>query len=601
MARRVRRRLAAVLAADLAGYGRLMNLDEAGTARRLGEHFAVLQPLVDRHGGRIVKTMGDGLLVEFPSAVASVECGIAVQRLMARRNARLAVDERMAFRIGIHLTEVMIQGDDILGDGVNLAARLEALARPGGICLSRAAWEQVKGRVDLEFADLGEQLLKNVAEPVHVFAIEPEQSPAAPPAASAVASSSASASASPAPPLPERPSIVVLPFANLSDDADQAFFADGVTDDLTTALSRLRWLFVISRNSAYASLARGVGPRGVSLRGVARQLGVRYVLEGSVRRAGHRIRITGQLVEAETGHTIWTEKYDRQLDDIFALQDEIAANIVASIEPQLLEREGHRAAARPPDSIDVWGLVVRAIVLVNRFGRADNEEARRLLERAIALDPAYGRAHAVLSWALWWATLYYYVPEREAGYAESHRRAQEALRLDRNEPWARLTAGLNLSTAGQHERALAELAAAVALNPSFSLARAIHGWALVRAGRSDEAIAETATALRMSPLDSFAGLYTTCHGLALLAAHRFEEALPHLRASVAADAEFAGHYNTLISCCGHLGLADEAAEWIGRRNRVGPPLRAGVLRRNLEPFAHRDVFVAGLLKAGVPE
>lgn len=595
MARRVRRRLAAVLAADLAGYSRLMSLDEAGTARRLGEHFAVLHPLVGRHGGRIVKTMGDGLLAEFPSAVASVECAIALQRLMARRNARISVDERMAFRIGIHLTEVMVQGDDILGEGVNLASRLEALARPGGICLSRAAWEQVKGRVDLDFADLGEHLLKNVPEPVHVFSVDPGQLPTASPAPSLVPSSTSPSPPS-APPLPERPSIVVLPFANLSDDPDQAFFADGVTDDLTTALSRLRWLFVISRNSAYASRARGVG-----LRGVARQLGVRYVLEGSVRRAGHRIRITGQLVEAETGHNIWTEKYDRQLDDIFALQDEIAAHIVASIEPQLLEREGDRAAARPPDSIDVWGLVVRAIVLVNRFGRSENEEARRLLERAIALDPAYGRAHAVLSWALWWATLYYYVPDREASYAASHRHAQEALRLDRNEPWAWLTAGLNLSTAGQHERALAELAAAVALNPSFSLARAIHGWALVRAGRHDEAIAETATALRMSPLDSFAGLYTTCHGLALLAAHRFEEALPHLRASVAADAEFAGHYNTLISCCGHLGLADEAAEWIDRRNRVGPPLRTGVLRRNLEAFAHRDVFVEGLLKAGVPE
>ena len=591
MARRVRRRLAAILAADVAGYSRLMSLDEAGTARRLREHFAALQPLVGRHGGRIVKTMGDGLLAEFPSAVAAVECAIALQRLMARRNARIDADERMDFRIGIHLAEVVVAGDDILGEGVNLAARLEGLARPGAICLSRVAWEQVRGRLDLGFADLGEQRLKNIPEPVQVFSLEPVPSPAAP------SPSSCSPSPSPPPPpLPDQPSIVVLPFANLSDDPDQAFFADGVTEDLTTALSRLRWLFVIARNSAYASRARSA-----DLRGIARELGVRYALEGSVRRAGQRIRITGQLIEAGTGHHIWAEKYDRQLDDIFALQDEITANIVASIEPHLLEREGDRAAARPPDSIDVWGLVVRAIDLVNRFGRAENEEARRLLERAIALDPAYARAHAVLSWALWWATLYYYIPDREAGYAASHRHAQEAVRLDRNEPWARLTAGLNLSTAAQHERALAELDAALALNPSFALARAIHGWALVRAGRYDAAIAETAAALRMSPLDTFAGLYTTSHGLALLAARRFDEALPHLRASVAADAEFAGHYNTLISCCGHLGLKDEAAEWIARRNRVGPPLRASVLRHNLQGFAHRDVFIEGLLKAGVPE
>ncbi|MFZ5780883.1 MAG: tetratricopeptide repeat protein [Pseudomonadota bacterium] len=595
MPRRTRRRLAAVLAADVAGYSRLMSLDEGGTARRLGEHFAVLQPLAERHRGRVVKTMGDGLLVEFPSAVAAMEYAMAFQRLMARRNARTDPDHAMAFRIGIHLADVLIAGDDILGEGVNLAARLQELARPGGICLSRTAWEQVRGRVDLAFDDLGEQRLKNIPEPVHVFgaALPPSQGEGAPPRSPLPAASPSL----PTPlPLPDRPSIVVMPFANLSDEPDQAFFADGITEDLTTALSRLRWLFVIARNSAYASHARGV-----DLRSVARDLGVRYVLEGSVRRAGKRLRVTGQLVEAETGHHIWGEKYDRQLDDIFALQDEITANIVASIEPHLLEREGGRVASRPPENIDVWGLVVRAIALVNRFGRAENVEARQLLERAISLDPAYSRAHAVLSWALWWATLYYYIPDREAGYLTSHRHAQEAVRLDSNEPWARLTAGLNLSTAGQHERALAELAAALALNPSFALAHAIHGWALVRAGRYEEAITETAAALRMSPLDTFAGLYTTSHGLALLAARRFEEALPHLRASVAADAEFAGHYNTLISCCGHLGLQEEAAEWIARRNRVGPPLRAAVLRRNLRNFAHGDIFVEGLLKAGVPE
>jgi adenylate cyclase len=590
MARRVRRRLAAVLAADVAGYSRLMGIDEAGTARRLREHFSALQPVVASHDGRIVKIMGDGLLVEFPSAVAAVECALALQRLMTRRNGRVAADQRMELRIGIHLAEVVIADDDILGEGVNIAARLESLARPGGICVSAAAWEHVRGRLPVTVAELGPQRLKNIAEPIRVLAVEP------PPGAARASSSPASPRPASPPPLPDRPSIVVLPFANLSDDPEQAFFADGVTEDLTTALSRLRWLFVIARNSAYA-YKRG----GVDVRTIASELGIRYVLEGSVRRIGPRIRITGQLIDAESGGHIWAEKYDRQLDDIFAVQDEITGNIVASIEPHLWEREGYRAAAKPPDSIDVWGLVVRAIDLINRFGRVENEEARELLERAIVLDPAYARAHAVLSWALWWATLYHYVPDREMGYAASNRHAQEAVRLDRNEPWARLTAGLNLSTAAQHERALAELAAALALNPSFALARAFHGWALVRAGRYDEAITETATALRMSPLDSFAGLYTTSHGLALLAARRFEEALPHLRASVAADAEFAGHYNTLISCCGHLGLRDEAAEWIVRRNRVGPPLRAGVVRENLRDFAHRDVFVEGLLKAGVPE
>jgi adenylate cyclase len=396
--------------------------------------------------------------------------------------------------------------------------------------------------------------------------------------------------------MPDEPSIVVLPFANLSDDPEHAYFAYGVTEDLTTALSRLRWLFVIARNSAFA-----YKDRAVDVRTIARELGVRYALEGSVRMVGQSIRITGQLIDAEKGSHIWAEKYDRQLHDIFAVQDEIVGNIVASIEPQLYAREGYRAAAKPPEGVDVWGLVVRAIDLVNRFGHKENEDAQRLLRRALALDPRYARAHAILSWAVWWATLYYYIPDRSQGYGESARHAQEALRLDRNEPWARLTVGLNLSTSGQHQRAMAEHEAALALNPSFALARTTYGWALLRAGRFDEAIAETAKALRMSPLDSFSGLYTTIHGLALLAARRFAEALPHLRASVAADAEFAGHYNALISCCGHLSLLEEAAEFIARRNKVGPPLRVSVLRHNLRNFAHCDVFAEGLIKAGVPE
>ena len=516
--------------------------------------------------------------------MAAVECAIKVQKLMARRNARWPAEERMIYRIGINLGEVLVEGDDILGDGVNVAARLEGIAPVGGICLSRSAYDQVKGKIDAQFADMGEQRLKNIAEPVQVFRIDVDL---------------AAAAAAPAPrtlPLPDKPSIVVLPFTNLSDDPEHAYFADGVTEDLTTALSRLRWLFVIARNSAFV-----YKEKTVDVRTIARDLGVRYALEGSVRTAGQRIRITGQLIDAEKGKHIWAEKYDRQLHDIFAVQDEITENIVAAIEPHLYAQEGYRAAGQPPESVDVWGLVVRAIDLINRFGRKENEEAQRLLRRAIEIDPHYARAHATLSWAIWWATLYYYIQDRAEGYGQSAGHAQEALRLDQNEPWARMTVGLNLSTSGQHQRALAEFQAALNLNPSFALARTTYGWALLRAGRFDEAIAETAKALRMSPMDSFAGLYTTIHGLALLAARRFAEALPHLRASVAADAEFAGHYNALISCCGHLGLIDEAAEFTARRNKVGPPLRVSVLRHNLRDFAHCEVFAEGLIKAGIPE
>ena len=601
---RVQRRLAAILAADVSGYSRLMGMDEQGTARRMREHLAALRPVVERQGGRIVNVAGDGVLAEFPSVVGAVDCAVEIQRLMERRNARVPAGQRMLFRIGINLGEILVEGDDIQGDGINIAVRLEGIAEPGGICLSRAAHDQARGRVGVSFTDLGERALKNIARPVQVYAVAPA-APAAAPGAAATARPGRGSGLAAAPgvaalplplPLPDGPSIVVLPFDNLSDDPEHAFFADGVAEDLTTALSRLRWLFVIARNSAFVYKGHSV-----DVRAIARELGVRYALEGSVRTAGRRMRITAQLIDAEQGGHIWAEKYDRLLDDIFAVQDEITGNIVASIEPQLYAREGYRAAAKPPESVDVWGLVVRAIELVNRFGRKENEQALSLLRRALELDPGYARAHAILAWALWWATLYHYIPDRVTGYAESAQHAREALRLDTNEPWARMMVGLTLSTAGEHDRAIAEHEAALALNPHFALARTTYGWALLRAGRFDEAIAETAKAMRMSPLDTFSGLYTTVHGLALLGARRFAEALPHLRASVAADAEFAGHYNALISCCGHLGLREEAAVWLARRNAVGPPLRVATLRQNLRAFAHAEVFAEGLIKAGVEE
>lgn len=392
------------------------------------------------------------------------------------------------------------------------------------------------------------------------------------------------------------PSIAVLPFTTMSAEPDRGFIADGLVEDITTALSRLRWLFVIARNSAFT-----YRDRAVDVRQVARELGVRYVLEGSVRTAGARIRVTGQLVDAETGKHIWAEKYDRAVDDIFAVQDEITANVVAAIEPHLYAEEGLRAAAAPPESVDAWGLVVRALGLINRVGRAQNEEARALLAQAIALSPGYARAHAVLGWAVWWASLCYWWPDTAEGYRQAARHAEDAVARDPHEPWARMTLGLSLSNARQHGRALAELRAALEINPNFALGHTALGWALIRAGETEAALAETARALRMSPLDSHAGIYTTIHGLALIAAGRFAEALPHLRASVAAFTEYAGHYNALISACGHLGLMEEAEAFIAARNRVGPPLRLSVLRANLAGFAHAPVFIAGLAKAGVPE
>ncbi|HEV7256578.1 MAG TPA: adenylate/guanylate cyclase domain-containing protein [Bosea sp. (in: a-proteobacteria)] len=580
----VPRRLAAILAADVVSYTRLMEADEQGTLARLKSlHRDVLQPEAGRHGGRIFKTIGDGVLIEFASAVDAVRGAIEIQRSLALPGEGIAAKQRLALRIGISLGDVIVEGDDLYGNGVNVAVRMQTLAAPGGICISGNVHEHLGNALDIAFDDLGEQAVKNLDRPIRCYRVSDA---ALKPGDRIVA----------APALPDEPSIAVLPFDNLSGAAEQDYFADGITEDIITALSRLRWLFVIARNSTFSYKGRGV-----DVRQVARELGVRYVLEGSVRAAGQRIRITGQLIDAQSGKHLWAEKYDRDLTDVFVVQDEITNVVVATIEPHLYAAEGARAAGKTPGNIDAWGLAVRAMGLINKVGRRQNDEAQTLLRQAISLDPGYARAHALLGWAIWWASLCYWVPETREGYAQAARHAEVGLTCDPGDPWARMTFGLCLSTAGQHERALAELRAALELNPSFALGRSAYGWGLLRSGRYDDAVAETGKAIRMSPLDSFAGIYTAIHGLALLGARRFEEALPHLRRSVAAFTEYSGHYNTLISCCGHLGLIEEAQEFIAARARVGPPLRLSVLRQNLGKFAHCEVFVEGLKKAGVPE
>jgi adenylate cyclase len=395
---------------------------------------------------------------------------------------------------------------------------------------------------------------------------------------------------------PEGPSLVVLPFLNMSGDPSQDYLADGFTEDIIVALSRLRWLFVIARDSSFAY--RG---RAVDVRQVARELGVRYALQGSVRTAAGRMRVSAQLVHGGSGKQIWAERYDRELTDLFAVQDEIARNAVSAVEPQLYLEEGSRVAQQPPESIDAWGLVTRAIALTSRVARAQNAEAQLLLRRAIVIEPGYARAHALLAWAVWWATLCFAWPDPGDGYERAARHAADAAALDPTEPWARMVLGLCHSNAARHAQALTELRAAVELSPSSALGRTALGWALLRAGEYDAALAETGRALRMSPADSFAGIYTSTHGLALLGARRFAEALPFLRAAVADCAEYPGHYNTLISCCGHLGLLDEARAFMAARERIAQPLRLSVIRRLLQGFAHGEVFVEGLRRAGVPE
>jgi TolB-like protein/class 3 adenylate cyclase len=346
---RVERRLAAILAADVAGYSRLMGEDEEGTLAALKAiRRELADPKIAEHRGRIVKTTGDGLLVEFPSVVDAVRCAVELQREMALRNAEVPETRRIEFRIGINLGDIIIDEHDIYGDGVNVAARLEALAEPGGICVSRVVRDQVRDKVDLSFEDLGEQQVKNIARPVHVYRIPLLET----------------ARAKAPLPLPDKPSLAVLPFQNMTGDAEQDYFVDGIVEEITTAISRLPWLFVIARNSSFTYQGRAV-----DVKQVAGELGVRYVLEGSVRKAGNRVRITGQLIDTATGAHIWADRFDGALDDIFQLQDEVASSVVGAVEPKLRQSEIGRATRKPPTSLKAYDLYLRALAEFHTYTR----------------------------------------------------------------------------------------------------------------------------------------------------------------------------------------------------------------------------------------
>ena len=375
------RRLAAILAADVVGYSRLMERDESGTLTALtAMREEILQPLVDRHHGRVVKLMGDGVLAEFSSAVNAVACAVDVQGAMAAADADVPGDQRIVLRIGINLGDVMVQGTDLYGDGVNVAARLEAMGEPGTVYISGSIHDQVEGKLDIDFQDIGLQSVKNMAAPVRVYRIVP----------AAKAAGESRRSKHDASPLPSKPSIAVLPFMNMSGDAEQQYFSDGITEDIITELSRFRQLFVIARNSSFQY--RG---QDVDVKRLGRELGVQYVVEGSVRRAGNRVRVTAQLIDAPTGHHVWAERYDRDLEDIFAVQDEVTRRIVTSIAPRLQSEETHVAGRKLPGDMRAYDHYLKAKLLVDTPADVgDLERAREHCSAAIGIDPAYARAHA---------------------------------------------------------------------------------------------------------------------------------------------------------------------------------------------------------------
>jgi adenylate cyclase len=579
---RVERRLAAILAADVAGYSRQMGEDEEGTLARLKAHRReLIDPKIAEHHGRIVKTTGDGLLIEFPSIVEAVSCALVVQRAMAERDATMPEIKRIAFRVGVHLGDIIVEDGDIHGDGVNIAARLEGLAKPGGICISEDAFRQVRGKIEAEFIDTGEQSLKNITRPIRVYRVVPERLAEA---------------RHPALPLPDKPSIAVLPFQNMSGDVEQEYFADGMVEEIITALSKIRWFFVIARNSTFTYKGHAV-----DVKQVGRELGVRYVLEGSVRKSGNRIRVTAQLVEATTGNHIWAERYDREVADIFALQDEITERVVAAIEPQLYAAEHFRSQRKPPESLDAWECVIRALSGIGQGSRAGTAEAEALCRRAIAIAPNYGQAHSLLAWVLLRGLMW--SRDLRTVAQEANAEARIAIGLDDRDPWAHLTHGIVLWRMRRPDEAVRAYHRALDLNPNFALAHACLGMPLAVQGAHNEAVSCAQNALRLSPRDPLVGAQASYSmAIAHFAAERYPDCMASARETIERYPEYLPGHSLLVAASAMTGDTEAAAEALGALLRLRPnyslawarenvPLTGGTLERSLE----------GLRKAGLQE
>ena len=553
---RVERRLAAVLAADVAAYSRLMGADEEGTLARLkAVRKAIVDPAITSHRGHIVKTTGDGMLVEFGSAVDAVRSSVEIQRSMAEQNAAVPQDQRIEFRIGIHVGDVIFDDNDIFGDGVNIAARLEGTAEPGGVCVSDDAYRQVRGKVDIAFEDMGPQNLKNITEPMRAWRLK--------------MSASASAATSTKPPvkftqtqalaLPDKPSIAVLPFQNMSGDPEQEYFADGMVEDIITALSRFRSLFVIARNSSFTYKGQAV-----DVKQAGRDLGVRYVLEGSVRKAGNRIRITGQLIDAVTGAHLWAERYDRDLSNIFALQDEIAASVAGVIEPALAAAEQQRVLRKPPERLDAWEAYQRGLWHFHRYRPDENKTAMAFFSQAIALDPNFAPGHYGYALALQWDIWHFSSRPFLEVQGTAREEAQIAVSLDNNDAMARAVLAHMMMWGSEWEAAIAEARTAVALNPNSAFVISMLGCVLGFGGYREEALDRLQQAMRASPHDPLIWLWSLWCAVLQFFSRDFVAALQTLRQVVRLRPGYGPPYEYIAASLAYLGQSDEAREALER-------------------------------------
>jgi adenylate cyclase len=582
MQTRPERRLAAILAADVAGYSRLIGLDEEGT---LGRFKAIRKNLVDakiaEHRGRIVKTTGDGLLAEFSSVLDALRCATEVQAGMAGQNTGIPADLRIAWRIGINVGEIVVEDGDIFGDGVNIAARLEAVAPPGGICVSARVQEDAAGKIDAEFEDLGEQYLHNITRPVRVYQI------------------GGGTASRPGLPLPDKPSIAILAFTNMSGDPEQEFFADGIAEDIVTALSKSRWLFVIARNSSFTYKGRAV-----EVRDIGRELGVRYVLEGSVRKAGSRVRVTVQLVEAITGGHLWAERYDRDLADIFSVQDEITKRVSEAIQPTLERSERERAARKPPDSLDAWESYHRGMWHFANVDAAENECARGFFRRAIQLDPRFAPAEAALALTYLNEITLFQPRDRAMNISQASEHAGRAIRIDGTDATAHAAFARALWMSGRHAESVVEADLAVSLEPNSAAAHGAQGGARLWGGQPRAAIEPLQTAMRLSPFDPLFPLWLHFTARAYYWAEDYPASIAAARKLLRSVPSFRQVYNTLIAALGQTGQVDEARTVMAEAlERFGDNFRRFMslpLNELLELRPEdREHLIAGFSKAGL--
>src|SRR5713101_4488 len=585
----VSRRLVAVFAADAEGYSRLMGADEVGTLKGLTERRAILDRLIGEHRGRIANTAGDSVLAEFGSAVEAVQCAVEAQTALAEANSGLAPDRRINFRIGVHIGDVMVRAGDLFGDGVNIAARLQSIAKPGGVCISGATYDQVRKVLPFTFTDLGVQQVKNIQEPIRAYQVS------APSETQQVAPERVAEAESP-PPMPDKPSIAVLPFQNMSGDPDQEYFADGMVEEITTALSRFKWLFVIARNSSFTFKGQAV-----DVKEVGRRLGVRYVLEGSVRKASGKVRIAGQLIDAVTGTHIWADRFERDLTDIFALQDEVTVAVVSAIQPKLLQTEIAMAARRRPENLTAYDFYLRAMQQFYLATREGVAEVIRLAHRALELDPRFGLVAALAGTSHMRNVIWGYANDPQFDRTESVRLLRLALSVDDSDPdtlaWACVTSAFMV---GDCESEIEMADRAVALNPNSFLAWGCRGQVYRIAGLPEEAVRSFEHAIRMSPVDPRLHLTFAGMGMAFIELRRFDEAIVAGKKAQRQNPSYSGAYRCLASAFAHLGRDAEAREAAARVLEVDPAftISAWIARGGQ---TNAKLLIEGLRKAGLPE